>query len=382
MQVCRGLAFAHEHGVVHRDIKPSNIRLLDDGTAKILDFGIAKLGSTNLTKTGMMVGTVHYMSPEQAQGKPLDGRTDIFSVGVILYELLAGRRPFRGEGITDVLYKIVHEPAEPLDVASLGLDPRLAEIVGRALEKDCEKRYPTAGAIADAIQTVLGEMKREGLPPTAAEPLSMARRLLKEGRVEEGLTRLRTLAEATPTSLEVRRALRAATRDLQQKQAPAERSGVDFPELEATFAPPQPRPPPPSRRPPWPTRPAARSSWPGEGRATSAARSVGGLLAMALVLALLGGGVAVLLLRGPGAAAPAPSVSPPGPDAKESVGATPQASPPGASPLGASSPAVPEPSLPSRPSGKSVLLPVITDPPGSRRWRSTGRRSRAPRLST
>ncbi|HSD29743.1 MAG TPA: serine/threonine-protein kinase, partial [Vicinamibacteria bacterium] len=95
-QVCRGLAYAHEHGIVHRDIKPSNVRLLEDGTAKIMDFGIAKLGGTHLTKTGMMVGTVHYMSPEQVRGKPLDGRSDVFSVGVILYELLAGERPFRG----------------------------------------------------------------------------------------------------------------------------------------------------------------------------------------------------------------------------------------------------------------------------------------------
>ena len=108
-QVCRGLAYAHERGIVHRDIKPSNMRLLEDGTAKIMDFGIAKLGGTHLTKTGMMVGTVHYMSPEQVRGKPLDGRSDVFSVGVILYEMLAGERPFRAEGPTQVLYKIVNE---------------------------------------------------------------------------------------------------------------------------------------------------------------------------------------------------------------------------------------------------------------------------------
>ena len=113
-QVCRGLAFAHDRGVVHRDIKPSNVRLLDDGTAKIMDFGIAKLGAGHhITKTGMMVGTVHYMSPEQVRGKPLDGRSDVFSAGVILYELLAGERPFRGEDVTQILYKIVNE--EPQD---------------------------------------------------------------------------------------------------------------------------------------------------------------------------------------------------------------------------------------------------------------------------
>ena len=125
-QVCRGLAYAHERGIVHRDIKPSNVRLLEDGTAKIMDFGIAKLGGTHLTKTGMMVGTVHYMSPEQVRGKPLDGRSDVFSAGVILYELLAGERPFRGEGATQVLYKIVNEEPPPPDLAALGaLGPKL-----------------------------------------------------------------------------------------------------------------------------------------------------------------------------------------------------------------------------------------------------------------
>ncbi|MEE8218742.1 MAG: serine/threonine-protein kinase, partial [Vicinamibacteria bacterium] len=96
IQICRGLAYAHERGIVHRDIKPANIGLLDDGTAKILDFGIAKMEGTQLTKTGMMVGTVHYMSPEQVRGQKVDGRSDVFSVGVILYQLLAGERPFQG----------------------------------------------------------------------------------------------------------------------------------------------------------------------------------------------------------------------------------------------------------------------------------------------
>ena len=136
-QVCRGLAYAHERGIVHRDIKPTNVRLLEDGTAKIMDFGIAKLGGTHLTKTGMMIGTVNYMSPEQVRGKPLDGRSDVFSVGVILYEMLAGERPFRAEGPTQVLYKIVNEEPPPPDLSAAGgLAPRLQEILGRALAKD------------------------------------------------------------------------------------------------------------------------------------------------------------------------------------------------------------------------------------------------------
>ena len=146
VQVCRGLAYAHEHGVVHRDIKPSNIRLLDDGTAKIMDFGIAKLGSTTLTKTGMMVGTIHYMSPEQVRGRAVDGRSDVFSTGVILYELLAGRRPFRGEGATDVLYKIVHEPRSPStwrrSVSTRGSPPWWSEPSRRTRRSAIPRRAP------------------------------------------------------------------------------------------------------------------------------------------------------------------------------------------------------------------------------------------------
>jgi serine/threonine-protein kinase len=119
-QVCRGLHFAHERGIVHRDVKPSNIRVLDDGAAKIMDFGIAKLGASGITKSGMMVGTIHYMSPEQIRGQTLDGRSDVFSVGVILYELLARRRPFMGEAATEILYKIVHEEPPPLPLEGLG----------------------------------------------------------------------------------------------------------------------------------------------------------------------------------------------------------------------------------------------------------------------
>ena len=240
VQVCRGLAYAHEHGIVHRDIKPSNIRLLDDGTAKIMDFGIAKLGGTQLTKAGMMVGTVHYMSPEQVRGKPLDGRSDVFSVGVILYELLAGRRPFKGEAATEVLYKIVNEEPPPIDPAPLGeVSPRLQEIVRRALAKKTDDRYPGAGALADDLQAVI-EAHHDALgsapsPPSVLEAVSAARRLVKDGRAQEGARRLGELVAAHPASVEARRGLRTARRAAQQAVRPAEPAADLFPELEATF---------------------------------------------------------------------------------------------------------------------------------------------------
>ena len=238
IQVCRGLAYAHEHKIVHRDIKPSNIRLLDDGTVKIMDFGIAKLQGTGVTRSGMMVGTVHYMSPEQIRGQPLDGRSDVFSVGVILYELLAGRRPFSGHGASEVLYKIVHDEPPPLSDASRPSSPRLQQIVDRALCKDPEGRYPGAARMAGELGVVLADITREATLQVAAADvaaLNLSRRLLKEDRAEDGVRRLKELAERLPSSLEVRRALRAATRELQRRQRALEPQDDDFPELEATY---------------------------------------------------------------------------------------------------------------------------------------------------
>jgi hypothetical protein len=237
-QVCRGLAYAHERGIVHRDVKPSNVRLLEDGTAKIMDFGIAKLGATHLTKTGMMVGTVHYMSPEQVRGRPLDGRSDVFSVGVILYELLVGERPFRGEGATQVLYKIVNEEPPPPDLASLGdVGARLQVILSRALAKDPAARHPGALALADELASVLEEVQRAAgpAPASAAEELASARRAAREGRVEEAVSRLRGLVAAYPDYLEARRALRAALRVEKARHEPVVTGADDYPELEATF---------------------------------------------------------------------------------------------------------------------------------------------------
>jgi len=369
IQICRGLAFAHDHGIVHRDIKPSNIRLLDDGTAKIMDFGIAKLGGTTLTRTGMLVGTIFYMSPEQVRGRGVDGRSDVFSAGVILYELLAGQRPFRGEGPTDILYKIAHEPPDPLDTAALQLDPRLAEVVARSLEKDPERRFPSADALAEALQPVLDTARREAREGWAPEPLSTARRLLKEGRVEESLTALRSLAAASPTSIEVRRALRAAVREHDRRHQPAEGPSEEFPELEATY-----RASPTARVAetvvPLPTMaldiPATKVlAGPAAPPPSPRSRSLGMLMAVAGGLAVAGLALGMALLRG-GAEKP-PADTAPAASTPPTLAAT---SPPAPSP---NAPAVPA-AAPRRqaspvpgpaPAAAGAIVPVITDPPGA-----------------
>ncbi len=237
IQVCRGLAYAHTHGVVHRDIKPSNIRLLDDGSVKIMDFGIAKLGGMALTQSGMMVGTAHYMSPEQVRGRPLDGRSDVFSVGVILHELLAGSRPFMGENATEVLYKIAHEDPPRLPDAVVAQLPGVQAIIDRALAKETGGRQAGAAALADER----GDMvQRLGLrrPVSAAEQeaLATARRLAGAGQAEAGIETLTTLVAQNPSCVEAVRARRTLLREVRTKGHPLEPFAHDtFPELDATF---------------------------------------------------------------------------------------------------------------------------------------------------
>jgi tetratricopeptide (TPR) repeat protein len=159
-QICEGLGYAHRAGIVHRDVKPANIRLTPEGEVKLMDFGIAHLQSSTMTKSGLVLGTVHYIAPEQVQGRKVDHRADIFSVGAIAYEFLAYKRPFEGESLTTVMFKIMHEDPDPAGLPATDYTPGLEAIVLRALARDPERRY---GSLDD-MRTELERLVRETAP--------------------------------------------------------------------------------------------------------------------------------------------------------------------------------------------------------------------------
>jgi len=161
IQICNGVQYAHQRNVIHRDIKPANIMLLKDGTAKIVDFGIAQIGMQKLTRPGQLVGSFQYMSPEQINTARVDSRTDIFSIGVLLFELVTGKLPFEGKDTGEMLLKILHDPPPPLTGLAKNCPPELDEIVGRALAKDPEQRYQTAEELALDLGHVLEKCRRE-----------------------------------------------------------------------------------------------------------------------------------------------------------------------------------------------------------------------------
>lgn len=165
-QICEGLAVAHEAGIVHRDIKPANILLTKDKRVKILDFGLAKSKrATTETRVGSTLGTVQYESPEQSRGDEVDQRSDIFSLGVLLYELITGKLPFIGDYDEAIRYAISHEPAEPLARFKSGVTPELEALVARMLEKDPEMRHQSARGVSSDIK----RLRRDSNPIRSSE---------------------------------------------------------------------------------------------------------------------------------------------------------------------------------------------------------------------
>ena len=180
-QVCDALDHAHRNKVVHRDIKPANIMILDSGLVKVTDFGIAKMMAMGMTQAGQILGTPNYMSPEQVKGRQIDGRSDIFSLGVILYELVTGEKPFGGQNITTVIYKIINENPIPPRELDASIHAGLSYVISKALAKNRDERYQTCRELAEDLRNyknlgspAVGQgtvvLKAAPVPSAVAEP--------------------------------------------------------------------------------------------------------------------------------------------------------------------------------------------------------------------
>ncbi len=211
-QILSALGYSHRLGVIHRDIKPANIILLPDGSVKVADFGIAHIESSELTQVGAVLGTPSYMSPEQIQGLPIDGRSDLFSVGVILYQFLTGERPFTGSS-TITMRKVLEENPLPPSRFNVQLPGAMDAVVRKALEKRADDRYQTADEFAEALQAAIKPASTASTDPTLIVPPRPAK---GAGSTLAGLTSVVSDTRPVPVAAEAQ-----ATQSAKKSQTPA-----------------------------------------------------------------------------------------------------------------------------------------------------------------
>lgn len=219
IQVCEALHYAHNQGVIHRDIKPGNIMILDGGLAKVMDFGIARAAGGTKTRTGIIKGTPFYMSPEQAAGAGITGASDIFSLGVLFYQLLTGQLPFAGENLATIMYQAANVTPEPVTTYQPNLDPGVVSILNKALEKNPEMRFSSAKEMADALRKSAENMKTNDV----AGEVDSAGSAVPEA--VEGASRSGTVPEETVALSDLEQVLKAEVVTQDKKDMPAGDAG-------------------------------------------------------------------------------------------------------------------------------------------------------------
>jgi eukaryotic-like serine/threonine-protein kinase len=236
-QVCHALDYAHRNDVIHRDVKPANVILQPDGVVKLLDFGIARQDKHDrgLTRTGSVIGTIHYMAPERLRNQPFDGRSDLFSTGVMLYQLLTGQFPFPGEDYS-AIQKILGEPYSPLTTCLRGYPAELDAIVARSLEKDPDNRYSSGDEMASDLAAVSQQLKKEQV----AEMFQEAEQLANEQEYTKAREILLRVAKLDAQHVGARQLMVRVQQSLLQRQRAAQiqqlRSQAEEAKLEKRFA--------------------------------------------------------------------------------------------------------------------------------------------------
>ncbi|MBZ5699304.1 MAG: protein kinase [Acidobacteriia bacterium] len=220
--LCRALAYAHKQGVVHRDVKPANVMVTSEGTVKVVDFGIARIAENSKSQTGLVIGTLGYMSPQQIEGGRADARSDIWAAGVLFYELLAYRRPFDGENYGALMLNVMTQPIPPLSETAPGTPPDVAAVLDRMLRKDIDERFQSMEEVLIELEPVWRNLQRSEV----SDLLAASREMLKAGDAGKAYDTVRRVLQIDSANTQAKSLLEQINAEIRRNRtvSPAERN--------------------------------------------------------------------------------------------------------------------------------------------------------------